>query len=165
MVFVWQCIYDNSNIPANALHFTRGKFMRLIILIVFSTVCLYASAADSWQKLSELEEETIFVNHNSIKRNGQYAKAWVMFDYNKPNQTSGKQYKSYKKLSYYDCEKSKVGVASGFYYVGNKGAGKLVNSFDTDRPFFRNIPPGSLAEKIKTFVCSYDAEADQQNQI
>lgn len=126
----------------------------LFRLTVCLSVLLFAhpvALAQAWTRLGENEHLALYVNRNSIERDGNIRRVWEMQDLKQPD-ADGVQSRRY--LNEYDCFNKMYRISQMSSFSGPKLGGKKL--FDIEDPgYWRKIPAGGL------FVLGYVAHCVQ----
>ena len=114
-----------------------------VLLAVFST-----GAMAEWTYLGSAENKTydVYIDKVAIRKQGNVAKMWDMFDYKSPRKTAnGTSYSSDKSLGEYDCVEIRNRNLSTTYYSDNRGKGAAVLTHQYDDAKWGDIVPGSVS--------------------
>jgi hypothetical protein len=107
--------------------------------------------AQAWTRLGENEYLTLYVNRNSIERDGNIRRVWEMQDLKQadPDGVSSRRY-----MNEYDCLNKMYRISQMTSFSGAKLSGKKL--FEIEDPgYWRKIPPNGL------FVLGYVAHCVQ----
>ncbi len=123
----------------------REQFKRWVVM----GLMFVAGSAQSqaWTRLGETEQVTLYVNRNSIERDGQVRRVWEVQDLKQadPDGVMSRRY-----LNEYDCFHKMYRISQMTSYAGPMLSGKKL--FEIDSPgYWRKIPPNGL------FVLGYVA--------
>ena len=120
----------------------------LIILHVWNATAVFAE----WEFVDGNEQAKVYVDSETITRDGGLVSAWVMDDL-KTAQTRGfRKYLSTRAHEEHDCAKERFRLLALEYFSGNMGSGEALykTSGESD---WTPIPRGTLAQSVWKFVC------------
>lgn len=103
--------------------------------------------AQTWTRLAETEQVTLYVNRNAIERDGTVRRVWEMQDLKQPD-ADGVSSRRY--LNEYDCANKMYRISRMSSFAGPQLSGKKLFQLD-DPGYWRKIPPNGL------FVIGYIA--------
>lgn len=98
-------------------------------LIMFLTMSSGAACAE-WV-LATGNDETgllVYIDPDSIRRNGNLAKMWQLYDYKTVQTVAGDSLLSMKRFNEYDCVEERTRTLGYTWFSGNMGSGKVVFS-------------------------------------
>lgn len=122
----------------------------LITVILLSTTSI-ASAA-SWNRVSESDERTFYLNTDSLKRNGNIVSAWTRSVIHTDLTKDGMSVGDYTQLRYiFNCKENTV---TSDFYIEYKASGKVINSESIQFPKYAPIIPDSIGEAVFETVCN-----------
>jgi hypothetical protein len=107
--------------------------------------------AQAWTRLGETDQVALFVNRNSIEREGYIRKVWEMQDLKQADQ-DGVMSRRY--LNEYDCQNKMYRISQMTSFDGPKLSGKKLFEI-RDVGYWRKIPPNGL------FILGYVAHCVQ----
>ena len=111
-----------------------------------------ANAAD-WAAVGLFEQGTFYIDRDSIAREGETRKVWIMLDYRQPKTNShGQAYRSTRSLQQIQCKTQQVKTLSLAFYKGTRGAGDVLSSEGVIQEW-QPIPPDSVLAKMAWTVC------------
>ena len=112
------------------------------------------SAQAEWTRVYEFTKVTVFVNLDTIQRDGNQVKMWSMGDFKLPQYTKhDKLIWSNKSQTEYNCNERTIRLVSTTYYSGKSGKGEVVYSNAYfDKPWLPVIP-SSLEERELELAC------------
>jgi hypothetical protein len=86
---------------------------------------------------------------------GGKLKAWIIVDYESPQDSQGGKYLSTKQLDYYDCKGRTVGTGQIVYYSMNLGQGDSVHSAMVPPEYvsYSDVVPDTVGEKMLNTIC------------
>lgn len=129
-----------------------------IISILFSIVFSTSASAAKWVEVGGSESVTVFVDKDSLRRNGNRVKSWLKWEWSKPvdvpNVFPVKFYQLERQLQVSDCQSNMLAIAQGIRYVDSTG-NEVVDSytFSEKQWRFTEAAPETLGESIIKFVC------------
>ena len=118
------------------------KLLIAVLLAVFST-----GAMAEWTYLTSSEDNAydIYIDKTTIRKRGNVAKMWNMFDYKSPQKAAdGESYLSHKSLYEYDCVEIRDHNLSTAYYSDNMGKGAAVLTYQYDDKEWKDTVPDSI---------------------
>lgn len=119
-------------------------------IAIYSSICCFLQnvEAQQWIPQGETESSITYLDASSIKKIGNYRRAWLLQDRNKPYDGI----LSYRALSEYDCQNERLRDISLTAFSKNMAAG--------DPSTLRNEPgpwkypaPGTVLESVFKYVC------------
>lgn len=126
---------------------TSFAFVRCICLWFVLSWAQTVAYAQAWTRLGQNEQLALYVNRNSIERDGNIRRVWEMQDLKQPD-PDGVQSRRY--MNEYDCVNKMYRISQMTSYAGPKLSGKKM--FEIDEPgYWRKIPAGGM------FVLGYVA--------
>ena len=125
----------------------RGLWCGALLAVL---AVLTPSAALAWTRIGETPEVALFVNRNTIEKEGTVRKVWEMQDLKKPD-ADGVLSRRY--LNEYDCDikMHRLGQVSSF--AGPKLTGKKLFSVN-EMGYWRKIPPDGVFVLTYIAVCT-----------
>jgi hypothetical protein len=102
------------------------KRLLLITLLVLNSGPVYAE----WVLTSGNDDAglTVYVDPDTIRRNGNLAKMWQLHDYKTVQTVAGDSLLSIKRYNEYDCTEERTRLLGYTWFSGNMGSGKVVYS-------------------------------------
>lgn len=122
--------------------------MVLITLLLLSGGPVYAE----WVNLGGSTTATLYVDPETIRRNGNFVKMWILFDYKAIYINAGKSSWSLKAQSEFDCAEEQVRVLAQYEFSGPMGQGEIVDS-DSNPHKSEPVMPGSFGQTEWKFAC------------
>ena len=119
--------------------------MRKAILMMLLAV-VSSSAAAEWVNHGDSEAKggfDIYVDPATIRRSGNMAKMWVMYNFKAVQVTAGDRHLSLKTQAEYDCKDEQVRVLFFTAHSGHMGWGNIVHSSRTPGKWLP-VPPDSV---------------------
>jgi hypothetical protein len=117
-------------------------------------VIFTSNAAAKWTQVGDDvgQDEKIFVNKKSIRKDGPLVTIWALIDYESPQSIGGKDQLSTRSLDEYDCQKKQYRTLNLYWYSGHKGKGKIVYS-ELLPGKMQPIIPNSVVERVWKITC------------
>lgn len=127
--------------------------IRKAVLLLFFGLA-FSSAQAHWSKVYEYTKETVFVNLDTIQRDGNHVKVWSMNDFKLPQYTNRMEvFRSIKSQAEFNCNEKTMRLGSTTHYSGKSGKGEVVYSNAYfDKPWLPLIP-NSLEEREWELAC------------
>ena len=101
---------------------------------------------------------TVYIDIESIQRNGDIVTLWALFDYMTIQSIVGGPWLSSKTRREYDCVEERVRLVGYMTFTGNMGSGEAVYS-NSDQSGWESLTPGSIDRKLWEFACSANVTA------
>jgi hypothetical protein len=112
------------------------------------------SAFAQWSLLGRTENLRIYLDQGSIRRQGNLAQMWQLYDYTSAQWVGTQQVVlSFKNLVEYDCTSLRARIIAGAAYTEQMGAGKLVTSETIPDAEWNVLPPGGTGESTWKIAC------------
>ena len=126
------------------------SFWLLITLLVLSTGPVYAE----WVSVSVLDQAgvTIYVDSDTIRRQGDQVTMWELIDYRTIQTVAGTSYLSARLQREYDCIREVHRTLALTELSGNMGTGTVLRS-NSDAQKWAPVDPGSIAKRLWKFAC------------
>lgn len=136
--------------PYRRLPLTCGLgFASQIILLVLSSGPAYAE----WVRaLNNQTDPTLYVDSDTIRRDGTVVKWWELLDYKTVQTVAGLSFLSMKVLREYDCAGEQIRVLAMADFSGNMANGKVVFT-DFAQSNWVPVQPESMGQALWKFVC------------
>ena len=127
------------------------KVFLAVLLVIISNG---ANAEWTYAGGSSDDNLTVYVDLATIRKSGNIAKMWSMFDYKTIQGTGdGKQYLSVKRQDEYDCKEETFGLLTFTEFYENMGKGNPI--YSNSAPANKSpIEPGSLGETKWKLACA-----------
>jgi hypothetical protein len=112
--------------------------------------------AAEWVEIEQSHDSIMYVDKQSIIKDGKYRKAWFKFVYSEPKPIStydSRTYDSAKVLWYYDCATKKHAVAQDLSYLGGEVVESSARKITAD--LFLDVTPDTLGESGYNTTCSH----------
>ena len=124
-------------------------FSSLMIMLLLGGGLAYAE----WVRLTEADGMTVHFDPDTIRRNGNLVKIWLLYDYKTAITTGRDTVFSTKMQSEYDCIGERVRTNAIFEIAGNMGKGKVVSSSLAEGQWIP-IAPDTLGKREWKVACS-----------
>lgn len=129
--------------------------MHIRIGVFLALMSLNASAAN-WLAITRNETTLLYIDLQSVAKEGQFRKAWYKFEYAEPQQISTYDKRTYdlaKTLWYFDCNKRKYQVVQDLNYLEQA----LIESsvYKVSNEAFLDITPETMGETAYVAACNY----------
>lgn len=126
----------------------------LITILLLSVEPVDAEWVDVGGKVEEgLTVYTVYVDPDTIRRNGDVVTLWALFDYKTIQSIVGGPWLSSKARREYDCVKERVRLLGFTTFSGNMGSGEAVYS-NLDETKWESVAPDSLDRNLWEVACS-----------
>jgi len=107
-----------------------------------------------WIFYGSNKDSDLYIDYESIRKDGEIAKMWFMEDYRGVRKISyGKSFLSATTLGEYDCKEERVGTDSFAIYSEKKGGGNVVFTSKMKKVNWEAIAPDSLGEILWKNAC------------
>ena len=123
----------------------RGAMKKLMFGMMF--LLASASVGAEWVQIDSSSdgEYALFVGKATIKRNGDLVKMWDLMNFRNEKKIAGVAAMSSKRLSEYDCKKSKMKVLGFSMYSNKMASGRVVfSNYDVEQ--WDQIVPGAIGD-------------------
>jgi hypothetical protein len=124
-----------------------NKFILVVLLIITSN-----SASAEWRVVGKTDMTFHYYDPMTLRKNGNKAKMWDLTDYIVAKKESGKEYKSVKMQSEYDCVEYQHRPIYAVTYSENMGDGQIIANLDGDKNWKPPVP-GSVIEALLKIAC------------
>lgn len=126
--------------------------MRKAILMMLLAV-VSSSAMARWVKVAGNETNTTYADSATIRKAGNMAKMWSVFDYKTPVALdNGKRYMSTRAQFEYDCKEERMRPFAVSFHSKNMADGEVVYSaFDPGN--WGPVPPGTVNDTLWKIAC------------
>jgi hypothetical protein len=110
----------------------------------------------NWTEVVGNEPTRIFIDMSTVKPQGRYLKAWIMFDYDIPKTVGAIRYSSALELAYYDCAGERSGAKTILRYIDAIGRGTAHPPvvFEEQDIQMMDLAPGTVGQLLADFVCA-----------
>ena len=124
-------------------------FCLLITLLVLSS----APACAEWVEVGDIGAGmTVYVNPDTIRRKGDLAKMWHLFDFKTAQTHQGNSFLSLKAQRQYDCANERTRVLAETGFSDNMGKGNVAYIIRDERKW-APVAPDSIAEGLWKVAC------------
>ena len=118
--------------------------------ILFILLIISIPAYADWIKLASSTDGDMYIESNSIRKNGNSVLFWSLQDYKQKNELGDLSMKLKQEIN---CKEETIKIISLVSYSRNMGLGNVNLSGNASREI-THIPPGTLNEEIYKFVCN-----------
>ncbi len=126
----------------------RLLFMTFLLL---SSVPAYAE----WVQIDKNDEGmTTYADPDSIRRKGDLAKMWALYDFKTIRTLEGKSYLSYMVQREYDCAEERIRYLAFTFFSGNIGSGKVVPTTSDEQQKSEPVQPDSISLTLFKAACA-----------
>jgi hypothetical protein len=135
-------------------HSTPGHFVNAgLTMLMMLLSALSRSVLAGWVEISRNEAVTVYAEPATIRKTGNRAKIWVLYDYQSVQSSSGsKPYRSSRRQSEYDCKEGQSRILSLTGHSANMAEGNTV--FSLSKPeTWEPVPSSSLGELMWKIAC------------
>jgi hypothetical protein len=110
----------------------------LFMLLMLSSQSVYAE----WILVSGDDEAglKVYVDPATLRRNGNLAKMWQLYDYKTVQTVAGDSLLSMKRFNEYDCAEERTRMLGYTWFSGNMGNGNVVYSTTEHQPWEPVVP-------------------------
>ena len=136
---------------------------RLLIALACVALPGLASAA-KWEKVGEAGPVQVYVDKDSIRKNGPEARANIEWRWSRPNDVPDadppRQYRLERQVQISNCSNRAYGVAEGTRYSDERGL-EPVSSYKYDELSlpYSVAPARSVRDLVVTYVCTTQVAA------
>lgn len=126
-------------------------FWLVITLLWLSGVPAYAK----WELVSGDDEAglTVYVDRDSIRRKGNLARMWQLYDYKTVQTVAGDSLLSFQRQNEYDCTEARTRMLTYTWFSSNMGRGRVV--YETaDEQQWEPVVPRSINHALWKVACS-----------
>ena len=131
----------------NSFHGLSRTLLVLMVLQLWS-----ATAFAEWEFVDGNAQATVYVDPQTVTRNGGWVSVWVMDDLKTAQIRGLRKYLSSRAQEEHDCIKERFRLLALEYFSGNMGSGEALykTSGESD---WTPIPRGTLAQSVWMLVC------------
>jgi hypothetical protein len=128
-----------------------SSFWLLIMLLVLSSEPVYAE----WVLTSGDDEAglAVYVDPDTIRRKGNLAKMWQLYDYKTVQTVAGDSLLSMKRFNEYDCTEERTRTLGYTWFSGNMGSGAVVYS-TTEVQQWEPVVPRTINRTLWKVACN-----------
>lgn len=134
-----------------------------LLLLAASILAANASAA-TWVEIGGSDAVVVFVDTESLRRNGTQVRSWLKWQWSKPvdvpNSYPVKLYQLERQLQVSDCKNGTLAIAQGVRYADATG-NDVVDSYTIPEKAwqFSEAAPETIGESIVKYVCKATVRA------
>lgn len=131
-------------------HFHTGV---RIVCALATLMCGAAARAEVWMEAGRSDDYVAYGDPSSVKRDGDVARMWSMFDYKTP-QTGipGKTFLSTRRQFEYDCRLGKARILTASAYAANQAKGPPLVT-ETATRNWQTVAAESVDDALLKFAC------------
>lgn len=133
-----------------------SSFAAFAVALIAGTLSASASAQANWEEIAASDSKEVFVNLNSLQRNGQIVSASVKENFVAPQPAKkDKTYMSAKNVYHFDCVNRKVAYKSMKAYPQLELQGEPVQKaeFKDKNLIWRDAPERSMDAALLDYAC------------
>ncbi|MFZ4537723.1 surface-adhesin E family protein [Propionivibrio sp.] len=131
----------------------RYKKHRRVLFVLF-TFLLVGSVRAEWVQLGRTDSFRIYLDQNSIQKNGDSAQILQLIDFTTAQWADAQTVVgSIKSLVEYDCSQPRFRTLAGEAYSERMGDGRVVANEPVNNPQWESVEPGSTPEKMRQIAC------------
>jgi hypothetical protein len=130
-------------------------FCKIVVLVLtLLSVTAERSFASKWEIVAAGKDSKIFIDNESIQRNGQKVNVWIKFVYDKPHTYHDKSYRVGKYSLVYSCNEQTSNILQIITYADIEESNEVVSdSFADSASDFTKVVPDSIDYQIMKAVC------------
>ena len=127
------------------------SFWFLIALLALSSGPVYAE----WVLTSGDDDAglKVYVDPATLRRNGNLAKMWQLYDYKTVQTVAGDSFLSIKRFNEYDCAEERTRMLGYTWFSGNMGNGNVVYSTTEQLPW-EPVVPRTINRSLWKVACN-----------
>ena len=126
------------------------KRIFFIALLLLSTGSVYAELV---AVAKTAENATIYIDTETISRNGEQVKLWFIFDYKRPRRLdSDVYYLSMRRHYQYKCESEYSRLLATTFFSSNMGKGHVLDNIVKEDKW-RSVPPDGVGRTLMKSAC------------
>jgi len=127
------------------------SFFFLIVFLFLSTGLLHAE----WELVSgnDSVKLTVYVDRDTIRRNGNLVTMWQLHDYKTVQTVAGDSLLSIQRHNEYDCTEPRTRMLAYTWFSSNMGRGRVVYKTSEAQPW-TSVVPGSIDQTLWKVACS-----------
>ena len=136
------------------MHFTIRpywlSFCFLITFLLLSTEILHAE----WELVSgdDSSKLTVYVDRDTIRRQGNLVKMWQLYDYKTVQTVAGDSLLSFQRHNEYNCTEPRTRMLAYTWFSSNMGRGRVVYKTAEEQPW-EQIIPRSIEQTLWRVAC------------
>jgi hypothetical protein len=128
--------------------------MTRLFLIVLLVLLSSGPAHAEWVSFAESDSgATVYVDRDTIRRNGDVVKWWELMDHKTVQTGAGESFLSVMAQNEYDCAEERHRTLAVTYFSGNMGSGNVVYS-DSDEQSWEPVQPQSVGQTMWELACA-----------
>ena len=120
-----------------------------ILMLLLSSTNVFAE----WTWVDESEHYNAYVDLQTIRKKGNKAKMWSLFDYKTAQIAHDNEYWSARSINEYDCTDATYRSLSFSFLSGKMVTGREILN-NNIKGEFEEIPPNSIIETLFKVACS-----------
>jgi hypothetical protein len=124
------------------------------MLLVFTFLQLWSAAplCAEWILVDRNDKAKIYVDSESISRNGDVVSVWVLDDLKTAHTRGFNTFLSTRAQEEHDCAKARFRLVAIERFAGNMGTGNSIYK-KSGESNWAPIPRGTMAQSVWKFVC------------
>ncbi|MDP1550359.1 MAG: hypothetical protein Q8L97_09400 [Nitrosomonas sp.] len=125
------------------------------LLLTLALTFVSTSTMAEWTRVGESDKKggyTAYAGLASIRKAGDKAKMWTLFDYKVVQKASGVEFLSEKIRREYDCKEKQMRVLAYSLFGWNMESGDLIRSYSQPQKWAA-VKPGSIDEMEWKVAC------------
>ena len=131
----------------------------------FLLVLLLAASSGAWADwipVGGSDEQTAYINPTTIRRSGDRAKLWGLYDYKSAKALGKRHYLSIRAQNEYDCKEERSRSIYSTFNAENMGGGETVYVSDGVPGNWTPVVPGSVGETLWKIACGIYSSNPQE---
>jgi len=127
------------------------SFSFLIVFLLLNTGPLYAE----WELVSgdDTAKLTVYVDRETIRRDGNLVKMWQLYDYKTVQTVAGDSLMSIQRHNEYNCTEPRTRMLAYTWFSSNMGRGRVVYKTAEEQQW-ESIVPRSIDQALWRVACS-----------
>jgi hypothetical protein len=93
----------------------------------------------------------VYTDSSTIRRRGDLAKMWSLFDSETTQELQGKRYLSFQQQSEYDCVEERTRILALTFFSGHMGSGDVVRT--AEKTEWYTVGPGNVNQSLWKIAC------------
>jgi len=140
---------------ARALPQLSGPFFLCFWLLIMFLMLSSGNGYAEWVLVSgdDAAGLAVYVDPTTIRRNGNLAKMWQLYDYKTVQTVAGDSLLSMKRFNEYDCMEERTRMLGYTWFSGNMGNGNVVYSTSEKQPW-EPVVPRSINRSLWKVACN-----------
>jgi len=125
------------------------------LLLTLALTFVSTSTLAEWIRVGESDKKggfTAYADLASIRKAGDKAKMWTLFDYKVVQKASGVEFLSEKIRREYDCKEKQMRILAYSLFGWNMESGELIRSYSQPQKWAA-VQPGSIDEMEWKVAC------------